>query len=57
MDHFAINCMECHDYEYVHNTLMFNAFVFSQIFNEFNARSIFDEWNIFKGKYVCVYVF
>lgn len=49
MDHFAINCMECHDYEYVHNTLMFNAFVFSQIFNEFNARSIFDEWNIFKG--------
>jgi magnesium-transporting ATPase (P-type) len=49
MDHFDVNCAECHDYEYVHTTLIFNAFVFSQIFNEFNARSIFDEWNIFAG--------
>lgn len=28
---------------------MFNAFVFAQVFNEFNARSIFDEWNVLKG--------
>ena len=49
MDHFDVTCMECYDYEHVHNTLMFNAFVFAQIFNEFNARSIFDEVNIFRG--------
>ncbi|KAM0017791.1 putative P-type Ca(2+) transporter [Helianthus debilis subsp. tardiflorus] len=30
------------------NTLIFNAFVFSQIFNEFNARKP-DEMNVFKG--------
>ncbi|KAK7411963.1 hypothetical protein VNO78_03408 [Psophocarpus tetragonolobus] len=32
----------------VKNTLIFNAFVFCQIFNEFNARKP-DEFNIFKG--------
>ncbi|GAU40189.1 hypothetical protein TSUD_374970 [Trifolium subterraneum] len=32
----------------VKNTLIFNAFVISQIFNEFNARKP-DEFNIFKG--------
>lgn len=32
----------------VKNTLIFNAFVFSQIFNEFNARKP-EEINIFKG--------
>ncbi|KAL8254770.1 hypothetical protein R6Q59_032991 [Mikania micrantha] len=30
------------------NTLIFNAFVFAQIFNEFNARKP-DEMNVFKG--------
>lgn len=28
---------------------MASRFVFCQIFNEFNARSISDEWNVFKG--------
>ncbi|CAH1432573.1 unnamed protein product [Lactuca virosa] len=32
----------------VKNTLVFNAFIFAQIFNEFNARKP-DEINIFKG--------
>ncbi|KAK7325335.1 hypothetical protein VNO77_29497 [Canavalia gladiata] len=32
----------------VKNTLIFNAFVFSQIFNEFNARKP-DEMNVFRG--------
>lgn len=32
----------------VNNTLIFNAFVLCQIFNEFNARKP-DEFNIFKG--------
>jgi len=32
-----------------HNTIIFNTFVFCQIFNEFNARSIGDEVDVFKG--------
>ena len=33
----------------VHLTIIFNTFVFCQVFNEINARSIGDEMNIFKG--------
>lgn len=32
-----------------HLTIVFNAFVFCQIFNELNARSIGDEMDVFKG--------
>ncbi|PHJ16591.1 calcium-translocating p-type pmca-type protein [Cystoisospora suis] len=32
-----------------HYTLVFNTFVFMQIFNMLNARKINDEWNIFSG--------
>lgn len=32
-----------------HMTLIFNAFVFCQIFNEFNARSLGDDVNILRG--------
>jgi hypothetical protein len=31
------------------NTFIFNVFVFCQIFNEFNARSITDNMNVFHG--------
>lgn len=31
------------------NTFVFNAFVWAQIFNEINARSISDDWNVFGG--------
>jgi P-type Ca2+ transporter type 2C len=34
-----------------HLTIIFNAFVFCQVFNEVNARSITDELNVFKGLY------
>lgn len=45
-----------------HMTLIFNAFVFCQIFNEFNARSLGDDVNILKGlegnpMFVCIIVF
>jgi hypothetical protein len=33
----------------VHYTIVFNAFVWQQLFNELNARSIDDHQNIFKG--------
>ena len=32
-----------------HFTVVFNVFVFCQIFNEYNARSITDDPNVFKG--------
>jgi magnesium-transporting ATPase (P-type) len=32
-----------------HVTIIFNTFVFCQVFNEINARSIGDEVNVFKG--------
>lgn len=49
LENFGSSCMECHHYSYVHTTLIFNAFVFCQIFNEFNARSIFDDIYVFSG--------
>ena len=33
----------------VHTTIIFNTFIWFQIFNMFNARKLFDEWNIFEG--------
>jgi len=34
----------CVQADYTHYSFIFNAFVFCQIFNEFNARSIGDDW-------------
>ena len=39
-----------------HFTLIFNVFVFMQIFNEINARKIHGEKNVFKGLH-CSYTF
>jgi magnesium-transporting ATPase (P-type) len=33
----------------IHHTIIFNTFVFCQIFNEINSRKLNDELNIFKG--------
>jgi P-type Ca2+ transporter type 2C len=35
---------KCIQVDYTHYTVIFNSFVFCQIFNEFNARSIGDDW-------------
>ncbi|KAH8069377.1 calcium-transporting ATPase [Aureococcus anophagefferens] len=35
--------------ETLHLTLIFNAFVFCQVFNEFNARSLFNDVNVVAG--------
>jgi len=42
---------KCEDtaHDYTHYTFIFNAFVFCQLFNEFNARRINHDWNVFKG--------
>ena len=37
----------CENHDYTHFTIIFNAFVFCQLFNEFNARSVGDNWNVY----------
>jgi magnesium-transporting ATPase (P-type) len=49
LHNFQSVCMECETYSYVHTTILFNAFVFCQLFNEFNARSLFDDVAVFSG--------
>lgn len=46
---FEENCLKCDEPNFVHYSIIFNAFVWCQIFNEFNARSIGDEWNVWMG--------
>ena len=46
---FKEECLTCLKTDYTHGTIIFNAFIWCQIFNEYTARSIFDEWNCLKG--------
>jgi len=46
---FEDTCLKCDTYDFIHYSIIFNAFVFCQVFNEFNARSITDEWRVFTG--------
>lgn len=41
--------MDVDDGSKEHYTIIFNSFVFCQIFNEFNARSLFNDWRVFRG--------
>jgi len=51
IDSFAATCLTCDDTnrDYTHGTIIFNAFIWCQIFNEYNARSILNDVNIFAG--------
>jgi len=49
LDSFESICLVCNTISYVHPTLIFNAFVFCQVFNEFNCRNLFNELNPFHG--------
>jgi len=49
LDGFSSTCLSsCQAYDYTHGTLIFNAFVFCQIFNEMNSRVLFNDFNIFR---------
>ncbi|CAM9679931.1 unnamed protein product [Ascophyllum nodosum] len=48
-DKFEDACLNCEESDYTHYSILFNVFVFSQVFNEFNSRSIFDKLNVFQG--------
>ncbi|TMW63142.1 hypothetical protein Poli38472_002083 [Pythium oligandrum] len=48
---YPLGCLNdyCETYDYRHYTLIFNTFVFSQLFNEFNARRTDNDWRVFSG--------
>jgi len=46
---FESDCLTCNKNDYTHGSIIFNAFIFCQIFNEYNARKLFNEWNMFEG--------
>ena len=48
LEDFESKCTDgCLEYSYVHGSLIFNTFVFCQVFNEYNSKSIHSEWNVF----------
>jgi magnesium-transporting ATPase (P-type) len=49
MSEFEKNCLKCNSHDHQHGTIIFNAFIFCQFFNEYTARKIFDEVNMFEG--------
>jgi P-type Ca2+ transporter type 2C len=45
---FRTECISgCNELSWVHGSLMFNAFVFCQVCNEYNSKSIGDNWDVF----------
>ncbi|RLN26801.1 hypothetical protein BBJ28_00015004 [Nothophytophthora sp. Chile5] len=48
---YPMDCLDdyCTSYDYRHYTVIFNTFVFSQVFNEFNARKTNNDWRVFNG--------
>lgn len=48
LDDYTSTCLDCQQNSYLHGTIIFNAFIFCQFFNEYTSRHIFDEWNPFK---------
>jgi magnesium-transporting ATPase (P-type) len=49
---FESECLTCQTIDHTHGTLMFNAFVFCQFFNEYNAKSLTDSWDVFSDFFV-----
>jgi len=49
-DNFAESCLpSCKEKDYTHGTVVFNTFIFCQLFNELNARELFDNKNALVG--------
>jgi magnesium-transporting ATPase (P-type) len=40
-------CLKCSDFDVTHTTIIFNAFIFCQFFNEYSSRILNDEINFF----------
>jgi len=46
---FSSSCLTCSVKDYTHGTIIFNAFMWCQIFNQYTSRKIFNELNMFQG--------
>jgi magnesium-transporting ATPase (P-type) len=47
---FTDSCInECEKFSYVHGSIMFNTFVFCQVFNEYTSKSIHSDWDVFSS--------
>ena len=44
---YESTCLKCLVENYTHGTIIFNTFIFCQIFNEYASRMILDELNVF----------
>eukprot|EP01038_Epipyxis_sp_PR26KG_P006057 gene6057-8339_t len=49
LDGFIDKCVDCTKDDYTHGSIIFNAFIFAQVFNEYTSRKLFDELNMFEG--------
>ena len=49
LEGFAESCLLCEQHDYTLNTIIFNTFIFCQVFNEINSRRLFGELNVFQG--------
>lgn len=46
---YDTSCIICKKQNHQLATIVFNAFIFCQVFNEYTSRSITNKWNIFEG--------
>ena len=56
---FESVCLNCAVSDYTHGSIIFNTFIFCQIFNEYNSRMLFDQVNMFSnlsGNYLFCFV-
>jgi magnesium-transporting ATPase (P-type) len=49
LNNFAEECLSCDKYDYKLGSIIFNTFIWCQIFNEYTARHLFNEWNFLLG--------
>merc|ERR1712000_570842 len=60
LDGFRSDCIrECQEFDWTHGSIMFNTFVFCQIFNEYTSKEIHSDWDVFSsigGNYIFIFV-
>jgi hypothetical protein len=44
---FKEECLHCVKHDYTHGSVLFNTFIWCQIFNEYSSRVLFNELNMF----------
>ena len=49
LETFEETCLTCSKPDFQHSTIIFNTFIWCQVFNEYNARKIGNEFNAFEG--------